>query len=103
MKTRLATITVLLSSVSLWTATSCNRAQSQEHEIDATNHVALELNVGTNYRFVAFGDTRFHDPADTDVSNPVVRKALVEAIDKSRPSFVSIGGDIVYNGENAKD
>ena len=67
------------------------------------NHVALQLNVSDSYRFVAFGDTRFHDPADTEPANPAVRQALVAAIDKEHPAFVSIGGDVVYNGDNSKD
>lgn len=69
----------------------------------STNHVVLEQKVPPSYRFVAFGDTRFHDPADTQPANPAVRHALVAAIDKENPAFVSIGGDIVYSGENSKD
>lgn len=69
----------------------------------AANHVELELRVGNAYRFVAFGDTRFHDPADTEPANPAVRQALIEAIDKEKPAFISIGGDIVYAGDNSKD
>lgn len=91
-------LTTLLFSVA-----SCGWGRSQEQHLDTTNHVTLDLNVGNAFKFVAFGDTRFHDPADTEPANPAVRKALVEAIDKVKPAFVSIGGDIVYNGENAKD
>ncbi len=65
--------------------------------------MALDLKVPGKFSFVAFGDTRFHDPSDTEPANPAVRHALVTAIDKENPAFVSIGGDIVYNGENAKD
>lgn len=103
MKPKLTIVNVLLLTGALSLGVSCNRAQSQEHTPDVAQHVALELNVHDTYRFVAFGDTRFHDPADTEVANPAIRKALVEAIDKVKPAFVSIGGDIVYNGENAKD
>ncbi len=67
------------------------------------NHVALTLKVPDRFSFVAFGDTRFHDPADTQTANAQVRQALVRAIDKERPAFVSIGGDIVYTGDNSKD
>ncbi len=52
---------------------------------------------------MAFGDTRFHDPTDTEAANPAIRHALVAAIDKENPAFVSIGGDIVYSGEMRKD
>ncbi len=65
--------------------------------------VALELKVPAEFSFVAFGDTRFHDPADTQPANPAIRKALVAAIDQQHPAFVSIGGDIVYSGDNAND
>jgi acid phosphatase type 7 len=87
----------------LFVLLSCGWARCQEQHASATNHVALELEVGSTYKFVAFGDTRFHDPADTEPANPAIRKALVEAIDKAKPAFISIGGDIVYAGDNAKD
>ena len=75
----------------------------EEKPATPTHHVALELKVPTEFRFVAFGDTRFHDPLDTQPANPAVRKALVAAIDQEHPQFVSIGGDIVYSGDNAND
>jgi Icc-related predicted phosphoesterase len=55
------------------------------------------------FRFVAYGDTRFTDPSDTEASNPAVRKALVQAIADAHPAFVSIGGDITYNGYDKND
>jgi Icc-related predicted phosphoesterase len=71
---------------------------------DSSNQpVALELKVPPTFRFVALGDTRFHDPSDSEPANPAVRQALVAAIDKEHPAFISIGGDIVYTGENTKD
>jgi Icc-related predicted phosphoesterase len=75
----------------------------QEKSASLKNHVALELKVPAEFRFAAFGDTRFHDPLDTEAANPVVRRALIAAIDRERPAFVSLGGDIVYVGEDAKD
>src|SRR5271166_183570 len=30
----------------------------------------LQLNVSVPFRFVAYGDSRFHDPTDTDAANP---------------------------------
>jgi acid phosphatase type 7 len=76
-----------------------------KQEIAATlkNQVALELKVQADFSFVAFGDTRFHDPSDTQPANATVRKALIAAIDEERPALVSIGGDIVYSGEDSKD
>jgi acid phosphatase type 7 len=65
--------------------------------------VALDLKAFIPFRFVAFGDTRFHDPADTEPANPAVRHALVSAVAQENPAFISIGGDIVYRGDDAKD
>jgi Icc-related predicted phosphoesterase len=69
----------------------------------AGNHVALELKVPAEFRFVAIGDTRFHDPSDTAPANPAVRRTIIAAVDEVHPAFVTIGGDIVYAGENAND
>jgi Icc-related predicted phosphoesterase len=65
--------------------------------------VELQIPVGPAFRFVAYGDTRFTDPTDTKAANPQVRRELVRAIAKQRPSFVSIGGDIAYQGADVKD
>ena len=64
---------------------------------------ALDLKTSIPFHFVAFGDTRFHDPADTKPANPEIRHALVAAIAQENPAFISIGGDIVLDGDNAKD
>jgi acid phosphatase type 7 len=63
----------------------------------------LQQKVSTPFRFVAYGDTRFHDPRDTEAANPPVRVALVHAIAEARPAFVCFTGDIVYNGNDADD
>src|SRR5580700_6515484 len=78
-------------------------ASPADQPLFTSNHEALVLDVPSQFRFVAFGDTRFHDPADTETANAVVRQTLVKAIDEEKPAFVSIGGDIVYSGENPKD
>jgi len=65
--------------------------------------VELQLQVSVPFRFVAYGDTRFTDPHDTDASNPAVRRTLVQAIADVHPAFISIGGDISYNGYNVND
>jgi Icc-related predicted phosphoesterase len=65
--------------------------------------VDLDLKASLPFRFVAYGDTRFHDPTDTDAANPAVRVALVQAIAALNPAFVSFTGDIVYNGNDVND
>ena len=68
-----------------------------------TTTVDLKNDVKAPFRFVAYGDTRFHDPKDTEAANPPVRVALVQAIAEANPAFVCMTGDIVYNGNDAND
>jgi Icc-related predicted phosphoesterase len=65
--------------------------------------VDLQIDVKTPFRFVAYGDTRFHDPKDTEPANPAVRVALVQAIADLNPSFICFTGDIVLNGNDVND
>lgn len=85
-------VTLLVLSV------ACHsRGEAPQHPVELT------LKVATPFRFVAYGDTRFTNPADTDASNPEIRRALVKAIADVHPAFVSIGGDISYVGADAND
>lgn len=68
-----------------------------------TEAVNLQANVSAPFSFVAYGDSRFHDPSDTDAANPPVRVALVKAIAEVNPAFICFTGDIVYNGYDAND
>ena len=68
-----------------------------------TSTVDLQLDVKTPFRFVAYGDTRFHDPKDTEPANPAVRVALVQAIAGLNPAFICFTGDIVLNGNDVND
>ncbi|MBO0861715.1 MAG: metallophosphoesterase [Chloracidobacterium sp.] len=65
----------------------------------------VELNAGLRlpFRFIAYGDTRFTDPANRDAANPEYRQLLVRAIADARPAFIVFGGDIAYNGNNSDD
>lgn len=65
--------------------------------------VALQAQVENPFRFVAYGDSRFHDPKDTEAANPAVRQALVQAIAELKPAFITLTGDIVYNGYDVND
>lgn len=69
----------------------------------APSPVDLQLKANVPFRFVAYGDTRFHDATDTEAANPPVRQALVKAIAEVNPAFVCFTGDIVYNGNDAND
>ncbi len=57
----------------------------------------------TSVHFIAYGDTRFTDPADTNAANPEARRELVKAIASANPDFVTFGGDITYNGNDPND
>lgn len=93
---RAALVIVFLSGfISLPACTKRSTAQ--------TSAVELHLDLKTPFRFVAYGDTRFHDPADTDAANPKVRVALVQAIAEIDPAFICFTGDIVYNGYDPED
>ncbi len=81
---------------------ACSRSQPQVQTRPA-QPVALELRVSPPFRFVAYGDTRFTNPQDTEASNPPVRRALVQAIADVHPAFIAIGGDISYNGYDVND
>lgn len=68
-----------------------------------TSAADLQVDVMPPFRFVAYGDARFHDPKDHDAANPEVRVALVKAIAEVNPAFICFTGDIVYNGHDSKD
>jgi 3',5'-cyclic AMP phosphodiesterase CpdA len=65
--------------------------------------VDLQVKVSVPFRFVAYGDARFHDPRDTEAANPSVRVALVQAIAQVNPAFICFTGDLVYNGYDEND
>lgn len=65
--------------------------------------VDLQADVKTPFTFVAYGDARFHNPADKEPANPAARLALVEAIAAVKPAFVCFTGDLVYNGFDNND
>jgi acid phosphatase type 7 len=92
------TVSILALSFSLL---ACTRSRSQAAQ--QVEPVELQLQVSTPFHFVTYGDSRFHDPKDTEAANPTVRQTLVKAIADTNPAFVSFGGDIVYNGYDAND
>jgi acid phosphatase type 7 len=80
---------------------ACSRSHSQAQP--ASQPVDLQLQITTPFHAVVYGDSRFHDPKDTEAANPLVRQALVQAIAQTNPAFISFGGDIVYNGYDKDD
>lgn len=54
-------------------------------------------------RIVAYGDMRFTDPREKDVTNPKVRRWLVERVANENPDAILLSGDIPLQGGNAAD
>lgn len=80
---------------------ACSRSHSQAPP--EAQPAELQLQVSMPFHFIVYGDSRFHDPKDTEAANPPVRQALVQAIAQASPAFISFGGDIVYNGNDKDD
>lgn len=93
----LRTFSVLCLTATLFGLLGCTKKSVAQTPVD------LQLDVSAPFRFVAYGDTRFHDPRDTEAANPPVRIALVQAIAAANPAFVCFTGDIVYNGYDVND
>jgi Icc-related predicted phosphoesterase len=91
------TLLLLCAAAALFGLTGCTKKSNAQTPVD------LQLKVSVPFRFVAYGDTRFHDPRDTEAANPPVRVALVQAIAQVDPAFICFTGDIVYNGYDVND
>ncbi len=53
--------------------------------------------------FIAYGDIRFTDPAETAASSPSVRRALVDGIAAERPAALFVSGDLPWHGGTIAD
>jgi hypothetical protein len=93
-------IRILLAAVAC--SLGCSRSQFQAQTADI-RPVDLQQQIAAPFRFVAYGDPRFHDPSDREASNPAARRALVKAIADAHPAFISIEGDLSYNGNDSND
>ena len=91
------TLSLLCLAATVLALAGCTKKSAAQTSVD------LQVKVSSSFRFVAYGDTRFHDPKDTEAANPAVRVALVQAIAAADPAFVCFTGDIVYNGNDAND
>lgn len=91
------TVSMLCIAAAFFGLMGCTRKSSAQTSVD------LQLKVKAPFRFVAYGDTRFHDPKDAEAANPAVRVALVQTIAEVNPAFVCFTGDIVYNGYDVND
>ena len=56
-----------------------------------------------HWSLIAYGDMRFTDPTNEEVTNPKVRRWLVEQIAREHPDALLLSGDLPYNGEIESD
>jgi Icc-related predicted phosphoesterase len=92
-----AALTVFAAVVFLALACCTRNSAAQASPVD------LQVGVQAPFRFVAYGDARFHNPNDTEAANPAVRVALVQAVAEANPAFICFTGDLVYNGYDGDD
>ncbi|MBV9437108.1 MAG: metallophosphoesterase [Acidobacteria bacterium] len=57
----------------------------------------------SGWTVVAYGDTRFTDPANVIAVNPQVRRWLVQKIADEKPDVLLLSGDLPYTGSDAHD
>ncbi len=81
----------------LWVAIACTALVAQ------TPVLHIDTGLQAPFTFLSFGDTRFTNPADHKAANPQARQLLVKAMAEQHPAFISIGGDIAYNGNDPSD
>lgn len=56
-----------------------------------------------SWTLVAYGDMRFTDPANEKVTNPKVRRWLVDRIASEHPDVLLLSGDVPYDGSVSND
>lgn len=59
--------------------------------------------LGRDAKLIVYGDQRFTDPANTKVTNPKVRRWLVQKIAEEHPAAVLMNGDVPYSGDVEND
>jgi hypothetical protein len=59
--------------------------------------------IGKTPKVIVFGDQRFTDPANTKVTNPKVRRLLVQKIAEEHPDSILMNGDVPYSGDVEND
>ncbi|MGA7856567.1 MAG: metallophosphoesterase [Terracidiphilus sp.] len=62
-----------------------------------------QFQAGDPIRFVAYGDTRFTNPAVTRGTDPHVRKWLAERVAQEHPAVLLLTGDTPFTGASAVD
>src|SRR5262245_36385167 len=56
-----------------------------------------------NITVIAYGDTRFTDPANVTATSPLARAALIGRITEERPDAILVSGDLPWHGGEKDD
>jgi acid phosphatase type 7 len=65
--------------------------------------VFKQFSPGETMHMIAYGDMRFTNPAVTGVTNPRVRKWLVDRIAEEKPQVLLLTGDMPFTGADPAD
>lgn len=95
----------------MWASTARAQVSGVCDEADAQTVISTsgptftidEHAIPKHWTLIAYGDMRFTDPADETVTNPKVRRWLVDRIAEEKPDMLLLSGDVPYNGSVAND
>ena len=94
---------LLFAAVANTQQTSANPATHELlSEAGPTFRVA-DQEIPSPVTFIAYGDIRFTDPANGDVTNPQVRQWLVKKVAEEAPAAILLSGDVPFTGGNNND
>jgi 3',5'-cyclic AMP phosphodiesterase CpdA len=63
----------------------------------------IKVDARHDFRFVIFGDLRTAPPSDTSTTDPIRRRAIVDAISAEKPQFIVVTGDLVLAGSDSEN
>lgn len=69
----------------------------------APNFTVPDSDLPASPVIIAYGDTRFTNPDQTEATNPKVRQWLVDRIASEKPDALLFSGDLPWHGANPKD
>jgi hypothetical protein len=95
-----AALVVVALAVRRLVTAPATRARAQSTSPD---FVIPQANLSLPLKIIAYGDTRFTDPHETEASNPKVRLWLVDKIAAEKPGAVLLSGDVPWHGGNLSD
>jgi hypothetical protein len=65
--------------------------------------VVSQAEIQKQTKVIVYGDQRFTDPSNTKVTNPKVRRLLVQKIAEAHPDAILMNGDVPYSGDVPDD